>query len=277
METVGASLTQSAEWVHGLWNAHGEYTALGEGEHDTRIDWSLAAGYRVSQRWELAAQLAYGKQSLSTRGFASKSSGVGDAILRARWEALDAPMPMSDSPPWPSVAALFMLRVPTASTDRTSGVGGYGTTRTLGASASSQALGAWELALGADLERALSSTWRVSALGEAALRLPDDALGLERQLGPRVLGQIGLRYVPVVQFAFDLSTDLSWEGDVELDGQTKRGTTQRRWTLGAFASYRVPKTGLRAGALLRYAPPVSGVSVNAIAATALGVSLGYAR
>ena len=202
--------------------------------------------------------------------------GFGDTTLRLRWEAVDEPMPLDS---WvPALAVLFVTRAPTGSLDDDPASGAAaGTTGSIGSSASSQGLGTWEFSLAVEAAKSFGMEWQAIALLEAAYRLPDDALHIERQLGPRALGQVSLRYAPTLEFSLGVMTDLGWEADVELDGLTKNGTAQRLWTVGAFASWLLSSTGLRAGVLVRHAPAFDSVSANALGATGLGVSLGLSR
>ena len=279
LETLGGSFTQSALIVHGAWDPEGSYAALSDGNRQWQVDYGLALGWRAAETLEIGALLAYGRQSASAPGFASERTAFGDTTVRARWEAIAEPMGWMSGPPWPAVAIISSLRTPTGPVDRpkraNAGRIQGGTTGSVGASATSQGLGTWEPALAVELTRGLSAWWRVTAVGEIAVRLPDDSIGVDRQLGPRALGSLTLTHIPSPLTTVGVSTDLGWEDDVTLDARKRSGTTQRLWNVGAFLTLRLAKTGLRSGILVTHAPAVDSISVNAVGSTSLGVSLGY--
>jgi hypothetical protein len=281
-ERVGASVTDTVRVVHGAWNPYGDYSALGDGRMQWLVDFAVALGYRPAEPLELGVQLAYGWQSVSAPGgFHSERTGFGDTAFNLRWEALDEPMPYRSVFPYPALAVIGGVRAPTGTVTRVSGQQRgplqSGTTGAVGATASSQGLGAWEVSMALDAQKVLlARRLQLNLSGEMAFRMPDDTLGVERQLGPRALGQVNLRYMPSRLWGFGALTDLGWEGDITFDGERRRGTGQRLWSLGAFAYLVVRPTNLRSGILVRHAPPVDGISVNAVGATSIGVSLGYA-
>ncbi len=279
-ETLGVSVTESATTTHGAWSALGRYSPLADDTTRTDLALVLAAAWRASRRVELAVSQGWGVQRLSTSAFHDERTGFGDLSWRVRWEALDEPMPWTGSP-WPSFAAIASVRAPTGDTG---GAGATslgriqsGTTGSAGASPTSQTLGTWEAALAAELQRSVTSRWTTALVLEGALRLPDESLGLKRQLGPRVLAQISLAHAPSTWVSLGALADLAWEGDVSLDDETRSGTTQRLLTFGLTASHRVPDTGWRSGFAVRHAPAIDEVNVNATRATSLAVSLGWGR
>jgi hypothetical protein len=125
------------------------------------------------------------------------------------------------------------------------------------------------------LSKLYAERYGVDLTGEAAYRFPDDSIGVERKLGPRALGQLTFRLLPSPETGVGVLTDLGWEGPVSFDGRVREGTAQRLWTVGLFGYLLLPPTGLRSGVMLRYAPPVDDVSVNAVGATTLSLSIGY--
>jgi hypothetical protein len=242
------------------------------------VDVALNLGWRPVERVEVGGEIAYGEQSVSAPGFSSERTGFGDATLRARWDAIDEPMPFEEpAVPYPSAGLVLGLRVPTGTLERVdTGTVQSGTTGALGTTASSQGLGAWEVNLGAVLDRRLSSRLRIGAVGELGYRFPDDSTGIERHLGPRALGVLSLTYRPSPLIGIAPLTDLGWEGDIAFDGETALGTGQRLWTIGVLAFLVPDRSKLRSGVMLRYAPPVEDINVNAVGATSFSVSLGYA-
>jgi hypothetical protein len=267
--------------VHGAWNPHGGYTPLAENNLQWLIDYALALGYRPADRIEIGAQAAFGWQSVSSPGFHSERTGFGDTRFSMRWEAFDEPMPFQKVFPHPALAVIAGVRTPTGTVSRVGdsrrGALASGTTGAVGATASSQGLGAWEPSLAVNAQKMLAHRrLQLNLSGELAFRLPDDSIGVDRKLGPRVLGQVTARYIPSPIWGVGGLTDLGWEGDVTLEGVRRTGTGQRLWNVGAFVYIVVPDTNLRWGAAVRYAPPFNGVSVNAVGATSFAVSLGYA-
>lgn len=276
MERFGVSLTETGRVVHGAWSYNGDYAPLAPGESQWSLDVTGVAGYRPIPIIELGAEAAFGHQSASSPYFSSPHTGFGDTTLRVRWDAIDEPMPF-EKPilPWPAVTLVASLRMPTASMGRDQLGVFSGTTGSVGSSASSEGLGTWEPALAAALVRSIDDRFQLSLVGEAAYRFPDTSLGLERHLAPRFFGQLGMRYAPSQDTGVGVLTDLGAEGNVSLEGIERTATSQRLWTIGVFGYIRVPRTGLRWGALARYALPVDGIGRNASRATSLAVSLGY--
>jgi hypothetical protein len=278
-ERFGASLTETARIVAGAWRPSGLYAPLAHGERQWALDVTGLVGYRVVPTIEVSLEAAVGRQALTSPDLSTERTGFGDTTLRARWDALDEPMAYEKTLfPWPSLSVVAALRMPTSSAGRGSAESGFsGTTGSVGASASSEGLGAWEPGLGVALARTIAEKWQVSAYAEGAYRFEDSYLGIERHLSPRALVQVGGRYAPTASTGVGVFTDLGVEGDVAYKGETESGTRQRLWTLGAYGYVRVPPTGLRWGALVRYAPPFDHVGLNAARATSFAVSIGYAR
>lgn len=275
-DRFGMSLTESARVVHGAWRSNGIYSPLAPDDRQSSLDVTGIVGYRPIPVLEVGAEAAFGHQSFYSPPVSSTHTGFGDTTLRARWDTIDEPMPY-ETPvlPWPSLTLVGSLRVPTASLG-SDGTGAFsGTTGSVGSSASSEGLGAFEPSLSAALVRSIGSRFQVSLVGEAAYRFPDTSLGLERHLAPRFFGQLGARYAPSRATGIGVLTDLGAESDVTLGGRTQPATSQRLWTIGAYGYVRAEPTGLRWGALVRYAPAVDGIGRNASRATTFAVSIGY--
>jgi hypothetical protein len=276
-ERFGASLTETARWVHGAWRPHGEYASLADGDRQAALGLAALAGYRPVPTVEVAGETAFGHESASSTYVSSTRTGFGDMTLRVRWDAIDQPMPFERSRvPWPAVSLVAAIRAPTAARGATSGTFS-GTTGSVGSSASSEGLGAWEGSLAAVFTRSIGSEWMVSTVGEAAYRLPDSWTGIPRQLGPRLFAQLGARYSPTNVVSFGVLTDLGWEGAVSYEGETTpTNSSQRLWTVSGYFLLKPAETGWRWGLLARTAPRFDGVGKNAIAATSAAVSVGYA-
>jgi hypothetical protein len=276
MDRFGVSLTETARVVHGAWRPNGTYSALAPGDMQSALDVTGTAGYRPIPVIELGAEAAFGHQSASSPYFSSRHTGFGDTTLRVRWDAIDEPMPYEKPPlPWPALTLVASLRIPTASLGRDESGVFSGTTGSVGSSASSEGLGTWEPGLSAALVRSIEERFQLSLVGEAAYRLPDTSLGLERHLAPRFFAQVGIRYAPSQTTGIGLLTDVGAEGNVELEGIERPATSQRLWTVGGYGYIRVEGTGLRWGALVRYAAPIDGIARNASRTTSEAESLGY--
>jgi hypothetical protein len=274
-DRFGASFTETARWVHGAWRPHGEYASLAEGDRQAALDLTALAGYRPIPVVEIGAETAFGHESASFTHLSSARTGFGDTILRVRWDALDEPMPF-EKLPWPALSFVAAVRAPTAARGATSATFS-GTTGSVGASASSEGLGAWEGSAALVLAKSLGTQWMLSALGEAAYRLPDSWTGIPRHLGPRAFAQLGVRYSPTNVVSFGMLTDLGWEGAVTYEGETSpTDSSQRLWTVSGYFLLKPPGTRFRWGLLARTAPRWDGVGKNAVAATSASVSIGYA-
>jgi hypothetical protein len=147
----------------------------------------------------------------------------------------------------------------------------------VGSSPASTTLGAWEAALGVELVKTFDLEWEISGYGEAGYRLPDESLGIQRQLGPRALGQLGLRFIPTSDLSVGTFGEVAWEHELELAGDRVSGTAQRRVAAGLFAAWQLWPSRLRGGVQLRHTPLLDGLSANALASTSFSVSLGIAR
>jgi hypothetical protein len=273
-ERFGASLTETGRVGYGTFSPSGTYRAYGRDSHESTLDVTGLAGYRLLPPVELSVESTVGHVSFSGPDSASRHTGFGDTTIRVRWDALDEPMPFERRAlSWPAISGVLSVRMPTAS-----GVASdsSGTTGSIGSSASSEGLGAWETAAGVVLLHSFGARWQVSGFGEAAYRFPDTSIGLERHRPPRLFGQVGARYAPTPTTAVGALTDLGWEGNVTINGEPEPATSQRLWAVSAFGTFRTSPSGLRWGTLLRWVPPVSGFNRNATGTTSLGVSIGYA-
>jgi hypothetical protein len=276
-DVFGASLTETTRFVGGAWRRNGDYGPLAPGERQSAEDLTAIAGYRPRRELEASLEMAVGHQSFTSPDFHSVRTAFGDTTIRARWDAIDEPMPYEHPRiPWPAVSVILSLRMPTSPSGRGEAASVFsGTTGSVGASATSEGLGAWEPSLGVAAVRSFDERWQMSAYVEAAYRFPDSYLGIDRHLGPRVLAQLGARFAPTNTTGVGLTTDYGWEGPVSYEGMPPGDTSQRIWTVGAFCYLRAEPSRLRWGAMVRYAPPIDGVGKNASQSTSVAVSLGY--
>jgi len=276
-EIVGASLTETTRFVSGAWRPNGDYGPLAPGERQSAEDVTAIVGYRPRPPLELSVEAAVGHESFTSPDFHMARTAFGDTTVRARWDVLDEPMPFEHPlVHFPAVTLLVSLRMPTSPSGRSGDNNVFsGTTGSVGSSATSEGLGAWEPSFGAALVRTFDERWQVSAYFEGAYRFADSYIGRDRQLGPRLLAQLGARFAPTPTTGVGLTTDYGWEGNVAYEGVTVPDSSQSIWTVGAFCYLRAQPSRLRWGAMVRYAPPVDGIGKNASQSTSVAVSLGY--
>lgn len=264
-DTVGIALSESVSSAYGVWDADGRYSRF-EGSRGS-IFWTAAAAFRPTPRLELHGELGAGASYLRAARFEAEHRGLSDATLGAFYDVLDEPMPYERAP-WPSVTLLARVRLPTGGTDSTT------TTGSTDSTGGRSGLGTYEATLGFRAAKALTERNTLSASGELSLRLPDESLGPERKLGPRAFGMVALTRSVNLDLSVELSTSLTWEGDVSFRGERVPGTAQRLWNVEAAAIWTI-HDGLGATASAGGAPPLDSVSRNTLGGARGGVSLTY--
>jgi hypothetical protein len=268
-QTWGASATEAAQFVHGYWDADGDYLPI-EG-FQRRLDLFATGAYRVVPPLELSLSSVLGTATLvAPGGFSADSTGFGDTVVRARWEVHEAPMPHARSWLNPALAVIASIRAPTA-TDTTA----QRSHPTHHGASQSEGLGTWEGAVAVDLSHVLRDNWQIGVLLEGALRAPDESFGAARWLGPRVLAQATLGHYLFRSLELGVLADIEWEGDATLAGHRVSGTGRRAIDVGAFASFVPSSSPFRSGLQVRHSPTFDGLGVNAVASTQIGISLGY--
>lgn len=276
-QRVGVSLVQSTRIGYGVTDARATYRPFGERSHDRVADLGLSAAARPVPFVELGAQSAVGHVDVGGPGFHSSRTSLGDLSLRSRFEILEEPpLELTGQARRPSLGLTLTARLPTGPVDRsTDGRGGGPSPGTVGSTATSQGLGTTELALAVDVRRSFANVWQVGAVVEGALRAPDDALGLDRALGPR-----GLARLMLVRFVGDTTlgvfADVAAEGDVAYRGRTSPRSAQRAVAFGVSATLKTD-VGYRAGLALSVQPPVSTLSENAVVSSGLSFFVAWTR
>jgi hypothetical protein len=245
-QTWGVRASERVLVGYGAFNAHGNYAAFAPGEHDRTVEYDFLAAYRV-RRWELSATLGYGARIVDIAGEYGHSVGLGDAALRARYEAFSEPEVWQDGV-YPALAVLASVGAPTGGA---TGIAPRG-------------LGATELSLGVSAERSLAHVFRAGVVVQAGERLPDTSLGVSRQLGPRAAGELTLSYFAESDLVLSVLASLRWEGDVSLAGRTQAGTAQRWTEIGAAVSWQPWSSPFRAGFAERYAPGLGTLGANTV-------------
>ena len=258
-QTWGMRASERLLIGYGAFNAHGAYAAFAPGEHDRTVEYALLAAFRV-RRWELGASLGYGARIVDISGEFARSVGFGDAALRARYEVFDEPMSWQDGV-YPALALLASLGVPTGDAR---GIAPRG-------------VGATELALGVSAERSFAQLFRAGVVAQAAARLPDDSLGVSRQLGPRATAELTLSYFAASDLVLSALLSVRWEGNVTLADHLQSGTAQRWSEIGAALSWQPWAQPFRAGFAERYAPGLDQLGANTVQSATSELWLGYVR
>jgi hypothetical protein len=263
-ERYAMALSWAGRRALGRFDPWGKYRALAADEGELGEELLLRAGLRAPRRWEWLGELGYAAYRAHAAGFRERRTGVGDALFRARYSALDEAMPHV-SVPWPAVVLSALVRAPLGSAASGGGTG-------FGSGGASRGLGAWELGGGLELRRSLTPAFELWLGGEAAYRFEDHALGRARRLGPRVEAALGSRAILAPWLSSTLALRLRSIADVEWAGRSLPGTSERLFSvvLGLAAHDRASR--FRSAVTLSLDPPV--VSRGATAGAALGVSLG---
>jgi hypothetical protein len=257
----GVRLGETVSVGHGRWDAHGRYRALAPSDHDYRYDFEALVAVRPLPRWEVSASTSLTRVSRSESGASVSALGLGDTFARARYELLDESAPHDEGVPWPALALLGSLRLPTAEASEAGSLG----------------LGAYEVAIGVSLERSIDAHFRLGASVVIAERARDDSLGAPRKLGPRVTSQVIGWYWPTANVALSLASNLTWEDEVSYDGHRQVGSGFRQWQVGAGVALQPEGSSVRPGVRVRYAPPLAGVGVGGLGETTVDLYLAYSR
>lgn len=272
-------LGQLTQFAHGGFSHAGTYRALGSDSFDRVGILTAAGGYRPWRRFEVAAAVPFGTAMIGAPDFRSTTTGWGDFQTRIRYTAIEEPAfaPVDRIRP-PTVGIGLGLRAPTGTLARagtSTFVGG-----SMGTSASSLSLGAWEPSLAVDVRRSIGLHHQVALVISGAWRAPDDAIGGSRQLGPR--GAIRLMALRMTSRAsFGCFVDLAGEGRVAYGDRASANTAQHLAAVGAFVVFKSDVFGSvqggRTGLAISHTPPLSFLGENSIAATSLSVYVRFGR
>jgi hypothetical protein len=265
-ERYAVALVATSRRALGRFDALGQYRPLGDGEGEWSEELLLRAGLRLPRRLEWVGEVGSARYRLHAPGFIERQDGIGDALLRVRYSALDEAMP-HEAVPLPAVSLSALLRAPLGAAASSGGTGSFGS------GGAQRGLGAWELGAGAELKRSLLPALELGLSGEAAYRFEDHALGPARRLGPRLEAALGVRLLPVDWLASTIAIRLRTTGDVSLSGRALEGTSERLWSVVLGAAVYERGSRLRSSVTLSVDPPLGSLSKGATAATALGVSL----
>lgn len=273
----GVSLAQTTRFGYGVFDAVNRFRAFRGESFDRVADLAGAVAFRPVSPVELGATTAVGNVLVAGPAFRSSRLALGDLSVRARWEILEEPaLELTGQTRRPSLGLTFTARLPTGPVDRASDAGGAGPSPgTVGSTATSQGLGTTELALAADVRKTFASRYQIAAVGEAAWRAPDDALGLRRELGPRGLARLmGIAFAGELTFAgfFDVAAETS----VAYAGRLSPRSGQRSVAIGASATLKT-ELGFRSGVALTFQPPIDGLSSNAVAAAGISTFVAFTK
>ncbi len=268
-ERYAVALLASSRHAHGHFDAFGRYAALGPGEAETSEELRIRVGLRFPQSLEWLAELGYAAYRFNAPSIWEKTAGLGDGLLRARYLLLDDAMPHR-GPSLARVGVSSVVRLPIG------GISG-GRSVSFGSGGAQLGLGAWELGAGVDASRELWQKLRLSLSSEGAWRLPDNALGRQRTLGPRLDLAVAASYEASDGASASLALRERFTANVKLDERELAGTGERTFSLVAVAGLYDAASGFRSSVTFSLEPALSGLSSGSTVATALGVALGVGR
>ncbi len=262
-------LVASTRRALGNFDVRGRFHALSANESETAEELLLRIGLRQPTQLEWQAELGAASYRFHTALLSERQTGLGDAILRARYEVRNEEMP-HHSVRLPAVSVGALVRVPLGAIASSASSG-------FGSGDAQLGLGAWELGAGFDVSHSILRKVDLWLGSELAYRLPDDALGRSRQLGPRWDLAVGGRFGLLAWLSANLALESRLTGDVTLAGRKLDGTSARLLTVVVGAAARDERTGFRSSFSISLAPPIDGLSAGATSATALGFSVGIVR
>lgn len=269
-ERYALSLLASSRRAQGAFDVSGAFHALGDGELQASEELLLRGALRAPERLEWQLELGASSYRFRTQRVFDDQVGLGDAQLRARYALRREGMP-HESLRWPALSAAAFVRAP---------LGAMTTSRpsSFGSGGAQLGLGAWELGAACDVSRTVLFPELVPfASLEVGYRLPDDSLGRDRQLGPRLSLALGARFEAAPWLSASLAVAGRFVDDVRLSGRALDGTAERLVSVAAALGASDAATGFRSSLGLSVDPPLRGLSLNAVATTALSVSLGVSR
>jgi hypothetical protein len=276
-ERYAVALVATSRHGLGRFDAFGHYSPFADGEGEWSEELLLRAGFRWPRRLEWTGELGYAAYRFHAPGIVEGRTGLGDALLHARYAVWDEGMPHER---WrlPALSIAGLVRAPLGgrSTSSASRAPSYGS------GGAQLGLGAWELGGGLEITRALVPALELMLGGEAAYRFEDHALGLRpgatraRRLGPRADVVLGVRLLPSAWLSGTLALRGRMNGDVTLNGRRLDGTAERLWSVVAGLGVYERESGLRSSVTLSVDPPVGPpFGMGSTRTAALGVGLGY--
>lgn len=263
-ERYAVALSGSARRALGRFDASGKYRRLAPDEGELGEELLLRAGLRAPRRWEWLGELGYSAYRAHAAGFSEHQSGLGDALVRARYSAFDEAMPHA-SLPLPALILSALVRAPLGSVTND-------TATSFGSGGAPRGLGAWELGAGLELRRAIVPALELWLGAEAAHRFEDHALGRTRRLGPRLEAALGGRTVMTPWLSSTVALRWRTIGDVQLSERSLPGTSERLLSVVLGLSAYDRSRRFRSAITLGWDPPLA--SQGATAGVALGFSMG---
>jgi len=251
----------------GVFDAHGDFRPLERDESQTAEELLLRAAWRLDPRFEAQAELGAARYAFHSGAFHELQTGLGDAIARARYRLVDEAMPHA-AVPLPALALDVLVRAPLGAlvSSRSGGFGSGG---------AQLGLGTWEAGAGLIASRSLGSSWAMWLSVEAGYRFPDRRLGDDRHLGPRLDAAVGLRRSLVTWMSVVGAVAGRVSGDASSSGMRLEGSGERLVSLVLGLNARPPHSGgLLTGLSVSVDPPLSALSRNVVASTAVVTSIG---
>jgi hypothetical protein len=267
-QSYALALTSTTRRAMGTFDVAGHYRALGPGELEASEELLLRAALRLPERLEWQAELGAASYRFHTPTFDQEQRSVGDGVLHARYALRQEDMSHAGAR-WPAISLGVLSRAPLGALV-SSRSGGFGS------SGAQLGLGAWEVAANADVSRQLAPRLGFSFGAELGYRLPDRALGRERQLGPRLDLSLSADVEAADWLSATVAIGSRFTGDVELDERELDGTGERSLSTTLAVTVRQRPSGLRSSLGLRFEPPVTGLARSSVATLALSSTLGVA-
>lgn len=259
-ERVGASVGLSVLHELGSYGRSGRYTPDPTGVRANRAALELALAWRPAMRWELWAASSVGVGETDLPGAMLRERTLGDSLLRVRYDARTT----GEAGAWPAIGLTAAVRAPTATAVASAGSS---------AAAPGVGLGAWELALGADVRRDVGRWFQANVSGEVGWRAGS---ATETNPGMRVSAGAAGVFLPSWRVAVAVGAGLWWEAAATHAGQTLAGTGVTRVTATAAVTVRLSEaTRCTVGGAVD--PPLGGFGENTVASARATVTLAWSR
>lgn len=266
-EAIAANLLATSRRGLGVFDAHGAFRPFGVGESQTSEELLLRAALRLAQKLEAQAELGSARFAFHSGSVHELQTGLGDAILRARYRVAEEAMPHQPLP-LPSLAVDALVRAPL-------GALAAGRHTGFGSGGAPLGLGAWEAGAGLNVSRSIGSLSALWLSAEAAYRFPDRRLGNERHLGPRLDAAVGVRTSLAWWLSLAAAVSGRVSGDAGFSGHRLEGSGERLVSFVCGLTGRSQGTGgLSTGLSVSIDPPFSTLSRNVVASTAIVASIG---
>jgi hypothetical protein len=275
-QRVGVQLALTGRWSHGSFLERGRYVSTPDGV-DAGKDLGVAIGVRIAPRLELQAAVGIGSTHLALAGFARRTVGLADSLVRVRYDVLQEPgVRLPNRVSKPSVGATLSVRLPTGGRGDAPANAAPSGLSSVGSFATNQSLGTVEVALAVDVRKTFTDRLQLAGIVEGAIRASDTAFGRARALGPRLLIRPVLLWFAADTVTVAVFADFGVEAAVRYDGSSASGSSAYQWSTGTSMTFK-HDNGLRTGLAFAFTPPVSGLGENVAASAQWTSFVGYAQ